>query len=142
MGIPGVPFLSGFPIGERIPYILVGGMSFFDRREVRDALAYAKVAANPDDEVSLLRILNVPPRGIGKGSVQTLLGEAVRTGQALWKVLGEAAANPKVPAAAATGIEQLRGAVRELKAAKNNGLAAGLRKLLDRVDYRSELTRH
>ena len=48
-----------------LPYKVVGGVRFYERREVRDALAYLRVLANPEDTVSLRRILNVPKRGIG-----------------------------------------------------------------------------
>ena len=55
-----------------IPYKVVGGAKFYDRREIKDVLAYVRVLANPDDEVSARRIVNVPKRGIGDTSVARL----------------------------------------------------------------------
>lgn len=71
----------------KLPYILLGGMSFFDRKEVRDILAYFKLIESPHDEVSLLRIINNPPRGIGAKSVEALMKQAVAAGRNLWDVL-------------------------------------------------------
>ena len=57
----------------RIPYRLVGGIRFYERREVKDVLAYLRLVQNPFDTVSLLRVINVPPRGLGQKTVQELV---------------------------------------------------------------------
>jgi len=67
-----------------IRYRLVGGFSFYKRAEVRDALAYVRLAMHPEDDISLLRVLNVPPRGIGKTTVDVLRESARVDGISLW----------------------------------------------------------
>jgi len=71
----------------QIPYRLVGGKSFFDRREVKDVLAYAACILNPDDDVNLLRIINTPPRGISETTVERALELSVRKGTSLFAAL-------------------------------------------------------
>jgi DNA helicase II / ATP-dependent DNA helicase PcrA len=65
---------------RRIPYVLVGGMSFYERREIKDCLAYLRLCVNPKDDLSCERILNVPPRGLGDKSRELLVGRARQTG--------------------------------------------------------------
>ncbi len=71
----------------QIPYKLVGGKSFFDRREVKDVLAYASCILNADDDVSLLRIINTPPRGISETTVERALELSVQKGCSLFQAL-------------------------------------------------------
>ena len=67
-----------------IRYKLVGGFSFYKRAEVQDALAYVRLAMHPDDDIAFLRVLNVPPRGIGKTSVEALRDAARNISSSLW----------------------------------------------------------
>ena len=71
----------------QIPYQLVGGKSFFDRREVKDLLSYANCLLNPDDDVSLLRIINTPARGIGASTVERALEFSIETKTSVFRAL-------------------------------------------------------
>jgi DNA helicase-2/ATP-dependent DNA helicase PcrA len=68
--------LEGAMVHAEVPYKVVGGTKFYDRREVKDVMAYLKVLVNPDDEISWRRIVNVPKRGVGETSVAKLSGWA------------------------------------------------------------------
>ena len=72
-----------------IRHRVVGGFSFYERAEVRNALAYIRLLFHPEDDVALLRILNVPPRGIGAVTIAALETQARETGKSLWKVIGD-----------------------------------------------------
>ena len=68
-------------------YKLVGGFSFYNRAEVKDALAYVRLAMHPEDDISLLRVLNVPPRGIGKTTVDALRENVIANNRSLWDAI-------------------------------------------------------
>jgi len=70
-----------------VPYTVVGGLRFYDRREVKDVLAYLRVIANPDDTISLKRIINTPRRGIGKATIDRLEAAASQLSTSLWQAL-------------------------------------------------------
>jgi len=70
-----------------LPYRVIGGTRFYDRAEVKDVLAYLRVLHNPDDDVSLLRILNTPPRGIGKTTIERLADAAAASGRGIWSAI-------------------------------------------------------
>jgi DNA helicase II / ATP-dependent DNA helicase PcrA len=72
-----------------IRYKLVGGFSFYNRAEVKDALAYVRLAMHPEDDVALLRVLNVPPRGIGKTTVDALRESARINSSSLWDAIAK-----------------------------------------------------
>jgi DNA helicase-2/ATP-dependent DNA helicase PcrA len=73
-----------------IPYQVVGGLRFYDRREIKDVLAYLRVVANPYDSVSLKRVINVPKRGVGKGTLDKLENAAQTLGNLpLWEILAD-----------------------------------------------------
>ena len=72
-----------------IRYKLVGGFSFYNRAEVKDALAYVRLALHPEDDISLLRVLNVPPRGIGKTTVDALRETARTDNTPLWDAINK-----------------------------------------------------
>jgi DNA helicase II / ATP-dependent DNA helicase PcrA len=77
-------------VREGIPYQVVGGVRFYERAEIRDAMAYLTVISNPDDSGSLERIINVPKRGIGNTSVAKLQDHAGKNGITLYEALSEA----------------------------------------------------
>jgi DNA helicase-2/ATP-dependent DNA helicase PcrA len=80
-----------------LKYHIVGGFSFYDRSEIKDMISYLKVILNPDDSISLLRVINTPTRGIGKGTIDTLENLALETGLSLWGAVGEAIRRQLLP---------------------------------------------
>ena len=88
----------------KIPYRLVGGKSFFDRREIKDVLATITCLINPQDDISLLRIINTPPRGIGATSVEVALENSAKAGRSLFETLTDPAFEPEVTRKTAAAI--------------------------------------
>jgi len=101
-----------------IRHRVVGGFSFYQRAEVRDALAYVRLLFHPEDDVALLRVLNVPPRGIGATTVAALETRASETGQALWDVIGDS--NFLVGKKAAGALGYFRKLIEDLKQEREN----------------------
>jgi DNA helicase-2/ATP-dependent DNA helicase PcrA len=123
----------------KLPYVLLGGMSFFDRKEVRDILAYLKLLATPDDEVSLLRIINTPPRGIGQKAVESLMAQAVEQGQPIWKVM---TATSGLPANVQPAVHRFVDLIKDFRQRTEHGsLVDGVRSLIAAVGYEQELHR-
>jgi DNA helicase-2/ATP-dependent DNA helicase PcrA len=125
----------------KVPYVLIGGMSFYDRKEIRDLLSYLKVLANPRDEVSLLRIINTPPRGISKPTITRLTELAVQRSKPLWDVISAKSAEG-VPPTARFALEKFTALIhRYREAADNKPVADLLNELLREIKYQDELAR-
>ena len=91
-----------------LKYHVVGGFSFYERSEIKDMISYLKVIHNPDDSISLLRVINTPTRGIGKGTIDLLEKLALETGLSLWGALGEAIRRQLLPARALASLQSFR----------------------------------
>jgi DNA helicase-2/ATP-dependent DNA helicase PcrA len=89
-----------------VPYQIARGVEFYNRKEIKDVLAYLRVVANPNDEVSLTRIVNVPTRGLGDQSIKQLQTFAVGNGVSLWEALERAAEAPGLSTRAISAARQ------------------------------------
>lgn len=121
-----------------VSYRVIGGTRFYDRREVRDALAYLKLAANPVDEVAARRVLNVPRRGVGDTSVAKVDALAAEGGIGFVAALRESV-DAGVSGRAATGIQAFLDLLDHLSGSVDDGPETVLSAALDRSGYLDEL---
>jgi len=123
-----------------ITYQLVGGLSFYQRKEVKDVLAYLTLLVNPDDDNNLMRIINEPSRGIGNKSLHDLTARARETGQSLWEVLKHVE-EADVYKPAENSVKDFVAMIQELKQdlADDKKLVNVTKKLLERSGYMKAL---
>jgi DNA helicase-2/ATP-dependent DNA helicase PcrA len=100
----------------QLKYHVVGGFSFYERAEIKDMISYLKVIQNPDDSVSLLRVINTPPRGIGKTTTETLERVALETGLSLWGAIREVIRRQLLPARALACLQSFRNLIDDARA--------------------------
>ena len=123
-----------------VPYRVVGGVKFYDRREIKDTLAYLRGLVNPDDEVSWKRIVNTPKRGVGDTSVAKVAAHAQSRGLTFRDALADAAAGGSVVTGkAAGGIRDLLEIMDEVAGAADTGVAATVEAVLEDTGYLAEL---
>ena len=99
-----------------LKYHVVGGFSFYERSEIKDLISYLKVIQNPDDTISLLRVINTPTRGIGKGTIDTLESLALETGLSLWGAIGEAIRRQLLPQRALLSLKNFQQLIEDARA--------------------------
>ena len=123
-----------------IPYVVVGGLRFYDRREIKDVLAYLRLLVNPADSVSLLRVINVPKRGIGKTTVQRLTDAANQLGIPLWDVVSDAEAVRSLGGRSAKGLLQFCELINDLQCSVQDLAPSELiQQVIEKSGYVSEL---
>jgi len=111
-----------------IPYVIVGATRFYERREIKDLLAYLRFIHNPDDDLSLARIINVPTRGIGKTTWDTLKAHAARKATSVWASIPSSLADLKSSARTRTV-----DFISMVEAWLRHGTGTGVTELLERV---------
>jgi DNA helicase-2/ATP-dependent DNA helicase PcrA len=143
---------------EAVPYKIIGGVRFYERKEIKDALAFMKLVINPHDDVSLRRVINVPARGIGKGVMDTLqaidpdavLADAppllaaglqeITSARSLWAKLVYAIDEAKVTPRACTALRAFRDIIVSLAAsARQDPVSTTIGKMLDQTGYLKDL---
>jgi DNA helicase-2/ATP-dependent DNA helicase PcrA len=124
-----------------MPYRVVGGVRFYERREVRDAVAYLRTLANPTDEVSLRRILNVPKRGIGERAEAMVDALAQRAGISFAAALDRASEAPGIATRSLSSIEIFTRMLSDLRTIVESGADAAmvLQAVLEQSGYLAEL---
>ena len=143
---------------EGIPYKIIGGVRFYERKEIKDALAYLKLIINPHDDVSLRRVINVPARGVGKGVMDSLQAfdpdaiaadappllaaglQEVSSARSLWAKLVYAVEEAKLTPRAVASLRVFRDLITGLsEAARQDPVSITIGKMLDRTGYLNDL---
>jgi DNA helicase-2/ATP-dependent DNA helicase PcrA len=112
-----------------VPYNIVGGFSFYERAEVKDIIAYLKLAMNPRDDIAMGRVINSPPRGIGKTTIDALQNKQRELGISIWETIDLAVANRAVGPRATSALESFK------------RIVEGLRERVARVEPLSEVVK-
>ncbi len=125
-----------------VRYHLIGGQSFFDRREIRDFLAFMKTFINPNDDASLLRIANIPARGLSDVTMERLLGASQERDCSVWKAMKNDLVIHEFQPRTRKSIEAFVGLIEDFRAPLGEtelSLASWADKFLDEIDYAAEL---
>ncbi len=124
-----------------VPYRLIGGTQFFERKEVKDLLAYAKLVINSYDEISLRRVINYPSRGIGETGLDKLVTGALANGWTLWQAVERADGIDNLPNVTRSGCRALETVIGNARAALGRGETASamLRGIASEIGLRLDI---
>jgi len=100
-------------VRQGIPYTIVGGLKFYDRKEIKDVLAYLRAIVNPYDTVSLLRVINTPRRGIGKTTIDNLVNAAQQLNLPFWEILNDETSVNTLAGRSAKGVNNFAQLIRK-----------------------------
>lgn len=136
-------------IKSEIPYQIVGGIKFYDRKEIKDILAYLRLVSNPDDDISLLRIINEPKRGLGDTTMAKVQAEAQQRGISIFRLLnegdgllGDGLYHLDIQTRAKVALGEFRDMMRNLTAMVDYLSVTELtEKMLELTDFRAEFIR-
>ncbi len=109
-----------------LKYKVVGGFSFYERSEIKDMISYLKVIQNPDDSISLLRVINTPTRGVGKGTIDVIERLALETGLSLWGALEESTRRQLLPQRALAALKSFQQLILDAQATLSGTFAEQL----------------
>jgi DNA helicase-2/ATP-dependent DNA helicase PcrA len=113
-----------------MPYLVVGGVGFYERKEIKDIVSYLRLVRNPQDPMALRRVLNVPPRGIGARTLDEIEAAAAQRGISLWDALAAVEEEALLPARATQPLRRFRELVESLRA---EAAGMGVKDLISRV---------
>ncbi|WP_417383819.1 ATP-dependent helicase [Gimesia sp.] len=125
-----------------VRYQLIGSQSFFDRREIRDLLAYLKTLAFPHDELSMLRIINTPTRGIGSSTVEKLVNQSVKAGNKFWEMVESAQETNDLSARASSALNGFHDLLKRYRSRLEHSpreLSRIMHDLIKEIDYEGEI---
>jgi len=122
----------------KIPYRVIGGQSFFDRREIKDLIAYLTIIKNPDDDINLLRIINNPPRGIGGTSIGIATEHSRELEISLSEVLQSEEYQKKLPQRSRSSVKKFIDMLEDYRSpmmASHSGFGSLFSQLVDEIDF-------
>ncbi|MHB8881231.1 MAG: ATP-dependent helicase [Thermodesulfovibrionales bacterium] len=122
-----------------LPYRVVGGISFYQRKEIKDIIAYARLVTNHGDNVSLRRVINTPPRGIGAATLSKIEGEAKKKSACLFDILKVAAKNSGIVSSTKDKLGSFSALIEELAPRAGQDAAELLKAIVERTGYRETL---